>query len=297
MEKTFLLFIAIFTLVFVNGQSIVVGDTTTPGFYNASYVPEYRIEDTIYDFSYNSVYHEVPFDIDGDNLNDLSIYSTYYYNYAGGPGPGFSYPVWSSGIILDTFTDAVIINSSNTLDTLSYGDTINRNSNWINGSGGVSFGFSINNYTVNDTWKNKNNFYVGLRIRKTSDTLYGWLKVRVQDYHTIFVEKFSFQSLNPRDTIISELTSNIEVISQANGNLKIFPNPFHDLTTLKNTIPLNNATLTLYNTFGQPVKQINNISGQTFTLSCDNMPIGLYFLRLTENNKTLMTEKIVITNL
>jgi hypothetical protein len=292
MKKTFLLYIAIFTLVFVNGQSIIVGDTTTPGFYNACYVPEYRIEDTTYD---NAVNHKVPFDIDGDNLNDLSIYSSFYYSNAGGPGPDFSYPVWSSGIILDTFTDAIIINSSYYLDTLSYGDTINRNSNWINGSAG--FGFSINNYTVNDTWKNKNNFYVGLRIRKTSDTLYGWLKVRVQDYHTIFVEKFSFQSLNPRDTIISDLSSNIKVISQVKSNLKIFPNPFHDVTTIKTTIPLNNATLTLYNTFGQLVKQINNISGQTYSLLRDNMPIGLYFLRLTENNKTLMNEKIVITDL
>ena len=44
------------------------------------------------------------------------------------------------------------------------------------------------------------------------------------------------------------------------------------------------------------VKQIKNISGQTVVLSRDNLASGLYFVRLTENNKTLAVDKFVITD-
>jgi hypothetical protein len=81
-----------------------------------------------------------------------------------------------------------------------------------------------------------------------------------------------------------------------NSVLKNFPNPFSTQTTLRTNTLLHNATLTLINSFGQIVKQIENISGQTITLFRDNLPSGIYFLRLTENNKTLAAEKLVILN-
>ena len=43
----------------------------------------------------------------------------------------------------------------------------------------------------------------------------------------------------------------------------LYPNPFSIQTTLKIDNLLKNATLTVYNSFGQTVKQIKNISGQT----------------------------------
>ncbi|MBI3501014.1 MAG: T9SS type A sorting domain-containing protein [Bacteroidetes bacterium] len=66
----------------------------------------------------------------------------------------------------------------------------------------------------------------------------------------------------------------------------IFPNPFSSQTTLRIDNSFHNATLTVYNSFGQTVKQIKNISGQTVVLSRDNLASGLYFVRLTEENKT-----------
>jgi len=76
----------------------------------------------------------------------------------------------------------------------------------------------------------------------------------------------------------------------------IYPNPFSTQTTLHSDILLENATLTVYNCFGQAVKQIKNISGQTVTLARDNLPSGLYFIRLTQDNKTFATDKLVITD-
>lgn len=80
-----------------------------------------------------------------------------------------------------------------------------------------------------------------------------------------------------------------------NFNLKIFPNPFSSSTTLKTDIILKNATLTVYNFYGQIVKQIDNFSGQTIIFQRDNLPSGLYFIRLTQDNKTFSTDKLTIT--
>ncbi len=78
--------------------------------------------------------------------------------------------------------------------------------------------------------------------------------------------------------------------------ISVFPNPFYSQTTIHFAKQLKNATLIVYNSFGQEIKQINNISGDMVTLSRDNLPIGLYFIRLTEHGKTFSAEKLVITD-
>ena len=78
--------------------------------------------------------------------------------------------------------------------------------------------------------------------------------------------------------------------------MNIFPNPFSEQTTLQIDSFLHNATLSVDNCFGQTVKQIKNISGQTVILTRDNLPSGLYFIRLTENNNVLATSKLVIAD-
>ena len=87
-------------------------------------------------------------------------------------------------------------------------------------------------------------------------------------------------------------------ITESNKNkvVSIFPNPFSTQTILHTDNFLQNATLTVDNCFGQTVKQIKNISGQTVTFSRDNLQSGLYFLRLTQDSKVVATKKIIITD-
>lgn len=96
-------------------------------------------------------------------------------------------------------------------------------------------------------------------------------------------------------TFIINGTTGIESLHKE-SRLKIFPNPFSSQTTLQTGNIFNDATLTVYNCFGQTVKQIKNISGQTITLHCDNLPSGLYFIWLTQYNKVIMTDKLIITD-
>ncbi|MNE86367.1 hypothetical protein D3C80_1834600 [compost metagenome] len=93
--------------------------------------------------------------------------------------------------------------------------------------------------------------------------------------------------LNPSTVSVPELIMDDQI--------NIFPNPFSSETTLHTDKALKNATLTIYNCFGETVKQLKNISGQTLTLSRDNFPNGMYFIRLTEENK-IYTDKLIITD-
>jgi len=79
-----------------------------------------------------------------------------------------------------------------------------------------------------------------------------------------------------------------------NDKLRISPNPFSLKTTLHLDKNLKNATLTIFNLFGQQVSQIKNISGQDITLNRDNLPNGIYYIRLTYQNKIITTDKVVI---
>jgi alpha-L-arabinofuranosidase len=82
-----------------------------------------------------------------------------------------------------------------------------------------------------------------------------------------------------------------------NGNeYLVYPNPFNTQTTLHIDNLLNNATLTVLNCFGQTVKQVKNISGQTITLHRDNLSGGLYFIQLTQDNKVIITNKLIIAD-
>ena len=89
-------------------------------------------------------------------------------------------------------------------------------------------------------------------------------------------------------------TGTYEILSE--NLIHIFPNPFSYSTTIWTDIFLKNASLTVYNLQGQVVKQILGISAKSITLYRNNLPDGMYFFRLIENNKVIASEKLIITD-
>lgn len=87
----------------------------------------------------------------------------------------------------------------------------------------------------------------------------------------------------------------VTTIEMENHSFRFYPNPFSVQTTMNMDNSLHNATLTLVNYLGQTVKKINNISGQSIILLRDHLPDGLYFFRLAQGNKTLASDKLVIS--
>jgi len=80
------------------------------------------------------------------------------------------------------------------------------------------------------------------------------------------------------------------------SDVKILPNPLSSDAILKTNSSLQDAILTFYNTLGQVMRTLMNISGKEIKIYRDNLPAGIYFLQLTQDNKLISREKIIITN-
>jgi hypothetical protein len=73
----------------------------------------------------------------------------------------------------------------------------------------------------------------------------------------------------------------------------ISPNPFYDQTTLSFPSVSDKTTFTLYNTNGQLVKTIDNITGGQLTIHRDNLATGLYYFMLRTNDSIIATGKLL----
>lgn len=88
----------------------------------------------------------------------------------------------------------------------------------------------------------------------------------------------------------------VESFSFTDYNITTSPNPFTTQATLQTDNRFNNATLMVYNSFGQKVKQIDNLFGQTIIFNRDNLPSGLFFIRMTQDSKVIAIRKLLITD-
>jgi hypothetical protein len=159
-----------------------------------------------------------------------------------------------------------------------------------NNPGTMAWGTSIG------YWVGETNKYLALKLFVGTNTYYGWARFDLPATSTSFtIKDYAYES-TPNTCIQSGQTI-IGINENLNKNIfSIFPNPFISSTTIQANGILKNATLTIYNLYGQTLKQLNNISGPTVSLSRDNLPSGLYFIRLTEENKIIAVEKLIITD-
>ena len=88
----------------------------------------------------------------------------------------------------------------------------------------------------------------------------------------------------------------VNTISNRAAGIRIYPNPFSKQTTLQSNRIFNDASLTVFNFLGQPVNEVTNIHGEMFTLYRNDLPAGVYFIRIMEDNEVVAIDKLVITD-
>ena len=71
------------------------------------------------------------------------------------------------------------------------------------------------------------------------------------------------------------------------------PNPFYDQTTLSFQTVSDKTTFTLYNTNGQIVKTVDNITGGQLTIHRENLAAGLYYFLLRTTDNIIATGKLM----
>ncbi len=108
-------------------------------------------------------------------------------------------------------------------------------------------------------------------------------------YGQVFYTDFLSGPINPP-------VSGQTIYNDSNYDISIFPNPFSTETKLKTSDNFENASLTIYNTSGQVVKKVNNISGPNIKLGRDNLPNGIFLILMVQDNKTIMADKLIITD-
>lgn len=96
--------------------------------------------------------------------------------------------------------------------------------------------------------------------------------------------------------LASSSTGSIENSKDNGLSLNVFPNPFSVKTTIVSSKELKNANVSIFNFCGQEVGFLENVNGKTITINRDKLPNGLYFIQLTQDNKLLATEKLIITD-
>lgn len=82
----------------------------------------------------------------------------------------------------------------------------------------------------------------------------------------------------------------------ASQQLLIYPNPFNSSATILFDSEVINAELNIYNLQGQIVRSVNNISGNKIEIERGNLERGNYFIRLTQDGKTIATELLGIAD-
>jgi hypothetical protein len=80
-----------------------------------------------------------------------------------------------------------------------------------------------------------------------------------------------------------------------NNALTIFPDPFTTQASIQMAGSFENGFLTVYNSFGQVVRRLDNISGETIVFSRDDLSNGIYYFRFIKDN-TAFTGKAIIEN-
>jgi Secretion system C-terminal sorting domain len=129
-----------------------------------------------------------------------------------------------------------------------------------------------------------------------ADTYYGWARLDVHPGSTSFtVKDYAYESTANACIQAGQTIVGIDE-NTTSFYFSIYPNPCISSTTIQTNYQLKNATLTICNSYGQTIKQIERISGHTISLSREDLPSGLYFIMLTEGNRVVLVDKMVIAD-
>jgi hypothetical protein len=99
-------------------------------------------------------------------------------------------------------------------------------------------------------------------------------------------------------TEVTALFNSSTSVGEINDGYQIssFPNPFSTYATIQSSQKFNNASLTLYNAFGQVVKQMDQLSVQSIMVYRDDLAAGLYYYLIMQENKVVSSDKLIISD-
>lgn len=87
------------------------------------------------------------------------------------------------------------------------------------------------------------------------------------------------------------------ILNQYNNlNVSVYPNPFSDETTVFIDRELNNSTVVIKDVYGKEVFKTRLENENELKINRNKMASGMYVLQLIQNEKVVVSKKIVVTN-
>ena len=83
------------------------------------------------------------------------------------------------------------------------------------------------------------------------------------------------------------------IVNLFEGDIQIFPNPSTGLFTIQTTKGEQLSSLEVYNAFGKLIYQTDNLKSTEVTIDLSGNSSGIYFLKLSNNNK-IHSRKILL---
>lgn len=77
---------------------------------------------------------------------------------------------------------------------------------------------------------------------------------------------------------------------------KLYPNPAKTYTTITTNTGFTNASLSVFNSMGQQIKQVNSISGPAYTLYTEHLTAGIYFIQISQGARENSIRKVLVVN-
>lgn len=118
-----------------------------------------------------------------------------------------------------------------------------------------------------------------------------------QPYCNPFIPAGYPQNLSPSTVMFNGVSNNcttgIEPVSDE-AYLTIYPNPFSSEATIAVSTNIRYYSLVIYNSVGQEIRRINDITAPVITLPRGNLATGVYFIGLAQQNGIVSTAKLVV---
>jgi uncharacterized delta-60 repeat protein len=122
--------------------------------------------------------------------------------------------------------------------------------------------------------------------------------VAIQSDNKIVVAGSSYESQNSialARYVDKDISTSIAE-NNSYSNITVSPNPFSSSTTFRNKNEFQQASFNLYNALGQQVLQFNNINHNEFSIGRNDLPAGIYFYKIIQENKVLKADKVLIVD-
>ncbi|MCX6306489.1 MAG: T9SS type A sorting domain-containing protein [Bacteroidetes bacterium] len=225
-------------------------------------------------------------DINGDNIKDFSLYA--YGSWVNGTGDtkvcikNSDTTKWQMAFgYSDTcYEQTPYYALFNMAKSLKLNDTIDGRLLWRNDpellltyTAWLVMNYSCDhNAFVNDSMGN----YIGVRLLRPSDTIYGWIKITNVNYLSYTLQEFAFER-------------SMTGMEDLNDSIKTFANPSNGRITIQTLLP--GFDLTVYNILGIEVLPKMSVEGISY-IDLSEKANGIYFFKFHRNNSTFV-KKII----